>query len=289
MVGAGVWSRPTQATDPRWKMAYGTGAANVRQVFCPNLALPNETATTMQPVQAAQCVTAMSMLRSDASQGPPLGYVDYISHADDIVRSSLTMIGVFDAPCVDDKYSQSVICNSVKSPGSTSWTPPSFEYVPEQLKRDFCVIAAAERLLSAVPDTLYPLEVVQNAMISSSYLEGEGLTSRSLAQVANHILRKCAYQINEECAGTSGVDYVKSTTPHTTIGHLKLDAPGVVRMLLYLRGLLGEMSSPNLNHRYQWHASRTSRKKAAKRVAAVDARSVTDGILNPKTCMWSFR
>ena len=145
------------------------------------------------------------------------------------------------------------------------WSGPSETLIPAVLKRDFHVLSAIEASVPTDGGVLRPTDISNVAMSSTDFFELEACGNRSLEQVSNYILRKCAFDINRNNGCQCGVEYVKSDNPAVTVGHVRLDAGGSARLLLHVRNLLSCIGSNDCDLSSQWRPSRSSRKMAFKK------------------------
>lgn len=141
------------------------------------------------------------------------------------------------------------------------WEPPPENAVPPAYRRDYHMLVAFEAGIPREGGLLHPMSVADHAFVAAPFFEAEGFSRRSLEQVAAHVLRKCAYQLDEQLGAASGVRYVKNAGPYNSTGRLEMDAGGAARLRLFVRDLLGCMAGC----RSEWRASRSSRKMAGRR------------------------
>lgn len=172
-------------------------------------------------------------------------------------------LGIFIPDSIDTRYLLKMAWDSNVPTASTWQAPPVWE-IPDELKRDFCIMLAVERLLPCGKGTLYPLHVAEWAMNPGSFMQGEGCTRRSMEQAVNHVIRKCVVQIKYQTGFVSGIEYIKNPNPDYSIGHLKFDASGSARLRVHVRRLLTSMATNPTRLKTEWRASRSSRKMAAR-------------------------
>lgn len=159
-----------------------------------------------------------------------------------------------------------LLCTQKDTCENRKWTGPSETLIPGALKRDFHVLSVIHDSIPVDGGILRPVDIAEYAMYAKKFFEEQACSKRSLEQVSNHIIRKCAYELKANYGCLCGIQYVKSDDPNNIVGHVKLDAGGSARLLVHIRNLLTCMGSNNRYLNLQWRPSRSSRKMAAKKM-----------------------
>jgi len=171
-------------------------------------------------------------------------------------------LGVFIPNALDFRYVTKLADNNNMT--SSSWQSPREEDIPHELKRDFCILLAVERLLPRGKGTLHPVSVAECVMTPGSSMRSE-CTTRSMEQAVNHVVRKCVLKIKNQVGLVCGIEYVKNPNHNYSIGHLELDASGSARLRVHVRRLLTSMATNPNCLKTEWRATRSSRKMASRK------------------------